>query len=47
MSTGFPGIPGVVYNGVVNGSGERDFGPRARGNRGVIDNLLPLPLSRH
>jgi hypothetical protein len=47
MSTGFPGIPGVVYNGVLNGSGERDLGPRASGNRGVIDYLLPVPLSHH
>jgi hypothetical protein len=47
MSTGFPGIPGVAYNGALNGSGERDFGPRAIGNRGVVDNLLPVPLSVH
>jgi Alpha/beta hydrolase domain len=47
MSTGFPGVPGVAYNGLFNGSGERDFGPRSGGNRGVIDNLLPATLSAH
>ncbi len=40
-STGFPDIPGVTYNGLFNASGERDFGPRVSGNRGVIDNLVP------
>jgi hypothetical protein len=47
MSTGFPGVPGVAYNGLFNGSGERDFGPRTGGNRGVIDNLIPTTLSAH
>lgn len=36
-STGFPNIPGVTYNGFYNDAGERDFGPRVRGNRGIID----------
>lgn len=37
-STGFPDIPGVTYNGFYNDAGERDFGPRVEGNRGIIDN---------
>jgi hypothetical protein len=46
-STGFPRIPGVTYSGRYNGSGDRDFGPRVEGNSGVIDNLVPVVLSRH
>jgi hypothetical protein len=46
-TTGFPNIPGVTYNGLFNGSGERDFGPRVSNNSGVIDNLTPLVLSTH
>jgi hypothetical protein len=46
-SVGFPDIPGVNYNGLFNASGERDFGPRVDGNRGVIDNLIPTVLSEH
>ncbi|HYR19359.1 MAG TPA: alpha/beta hydrolase domain-containing protein [Myxococcales bacterium] len=46
-STGFPSIPGVTYSGRYNGSGDRDFGPRVEGNAGVIDNLIPVVLSRH
>src|SRR6185295_7225586 len=46
-STGFPNIPGVAYTGRYNGSGDRDFGPRVEGNSGVIDNLIPIVLSRH
>ena len=53
QSTGFPDIPAgpmwgaVAYNGLFNGSGERDFGPRVSGNAGVIDNLIPEILSTH
>lgn len=47
VSTGFPRIPGVTYTGRYNGSGDRDFGPRVEGNAGVIDNLIPVVLSRH
>jgi hypothetical protein len=43
----FPKIPGVTFLGLYNQSGERDFGPRVRGNRGVIDNLNPSVLSEH
>lgn len=52
-STGFPDIPAgptwdrVNYNGLLNASGERDFGPRVQGNRGVIDKLIPDVLSIH
>jgi len=52
-STGFPDIPAgptwdaVTYNGLFNGSGERDFGPRVSGNSGVIDKLIPEVLSEH
>ena len=46
-STGFPNIPGVTYNGLLNGSGEQNFGPDVTGNSGVIDSgfLDPIPLS--
>jgi hypothetical protein len=37
----WPPLPGVRYNALLNGSGERDFGPRALRNTGVIDKLLP------
>ena len=43
----FPPIPGVTFLGLYNGSGERDFGPRATKNRGVIDHLIPEVLSTH
>lgn len=43
----FPRIPGVTFLGLHNGSGERDFGHRVQGNRGVIDNLIPTVLSEH
>ena len=43
----FPRIPGVTFLGQYNKSGERDFGPRVQGNRGVIDNLNPEVLSEH
>lgn len=43
----FPKIPGVTFLGLYNRSGERDFGPRVKGNRGVIDNLIPTVLSEH
>ena len=35
-STGFPNIPGVVYAGLVNASGVRDFGPGVIENRGLV-----------
>ena len=43
----FPSIPGVTFLGLHNASGERDFGHRVHGNRGVIDNLIPTVLSEH
>ncbi len=46
-STGFPKIPGVTYNGLHNGSGQRDFGPRVVNNSGVVDNFIPRVLSTH
>jgi len=42
-----PGIPGLEYNQRHNGSGDRDFGPRVRFNRGVVDLLLPEVLAAH
>ncbi len=42
-----PAIPGLEYKGLHNGSGDRDFGPRVRFNRGVIDLLLPEVIARH
>jgi uncharacterized protein (TIGR03437 family) len=46
-STGFPAIPGVTFGGLLNGSGERDFGPGVTGNSGNIDNLWAKTLSTH
>jgi Alpha/beta hydrolase domain len=43
----FPEIPGVTFLGLYNASGERDFGPRVEGNRGIIDRLRPKVLSTH
>jgi len=42
-----PRIPGLEYNALYNGSGDRDFGPRVRFNRGVIDLLLPDVMATH
>jgi hypothetical protein len=42
-----PAIPGLEYKGLHNGSGDRDFGPRVRFNRGVVDLLLPEVIARH
>jgi uncharacterized protein (TIGR03437 family) len=46
-STGFPVIPDVTYNGLLNGSGDRDFGARVTNNSGIIDNLRAPILSTH
>jgi hypothetical protein len=43
----WPAIPSVTYAGVYNGAGERDFGPRVKGNAGVIDRLFPDVLSAY
>ncbi|HEX9898292.1 MAG TPA: alpha/beta hydrolase domain-containing protein, partial [Candidatus Methylomirabilis sp.] len=43
-STGFPSIPGVVYAGLVNASGERDFGPLVSSNRGLVTLNPPVPM---
>lgn len=43
----FPGIPGVTYQGLHNGSGDRDFGPRMRNNSGVVDLLIPVTRATH
>ncbi|HEY5930178.1 MAG TPA: alpha/beta hydrolase domain-containing protein, partial [Burkholderiales bacterium] len=43
----FPKIPGVTYEGLYNGSGDRDFGPRVRNNSGVIDLLIPVTRAAH
>lgn len=40
-------IPGFTYRGRINASAERDFGPRVRGNAGVIDNLFPTIVYPH
>lgn len=42
-----PAIPGLTYHGLHNGSGDRHFGPRVKGNSGVIDLLVPEPLAPH
>lgn len=42
-----PNIPGLKYSALHNGSGDRDFGPRVRFNRGVVDLLVPNVIARH
>ncbi len=42
-----PKIPGLTYEGLHNASGDRDFGPRVKGNSGVIDLLIPKTLAKH
>jgi uncharacterized protein (TIGR03437 family) len=45
--TGFPTIQGVTYNGLLNGSGDHDFGPQVSNNSGIITNLHAPVLSSH
>jgi hypothetical protein len=42
-----PKIPGLTFEGLYNGSGDRDFGPRVTGNSGVIDLLIPQTKAVH
>ena len=42
-----PKIPGLTFEGLYNGSGDRDFGPRVIGNAGVIDLLIPQTRAVH
>jgi len=42
-----PNIPGLTYKGIHNGSGDRDFGPNVKMNRGVIELLLPNVIAKH
>ncbi len=42
-----PKIPGLTYKGIHNGSGDRDFGPNVRMNRGVIELMLPNVIAPH
>jgi hypothetical protein len=44
-STGFPSIPGVVYHGLFNASGVRDFGPLVSGNRGLVTLNPPVAVT--
>jgi uncharacterized protein (TIGR03437 family) len=46
-STGFPAIAGVTYNGLLNGSGDRDFGLQVSNNSGIIGNLNAPVTSYH
>ena len=46
-TTGFPAIQGVSYNGLLNGSGDRDFGPLVSNNSGIVSNLHAPVLSTH
>jgi uncharacterized protein (TIGR03437 family) len=46
-STGFPAVEAIAYNGLLNGSGDRDFGPQVSGNAGNITNFSPPVLSGH
>jgi hypothetical protein len=36
-----PHIPGVTFQGLYNATGEKDFGPRVRGNAGMADVMPP------
>ncbi|MBI3527578.1 MAG: hypothetical protein HY067_06370 [Betaproteobacteria bacterium] len=42
-----PKIPGLTFEGLHNGSGDRDFGPRVKGNSGVVDLLIPQIKATH
>ncbi|MEO8135083.1 MAG: alpha/beta hydrolase domain-containing protein, partial [Betaproteobacteria bacterium] len=42
-----PKIPGVTFEHLYNGSGDRDFGPRVRNNSGVVDLLIPRTVAVH
>jgi hypothetical protein len=42
-----PKIPGLTFEGLYNGSGDRDFGPRVIGNSGVVDLLIPQTKAVH
>ena len=42
-----PKIPGLTFEGLYNGSGDRDFGPRVTGNSGVVDLLIPHTKAVH
>ena len=42
-----PKIPGLTFEGLYNGSGDRDFGPRVNANSGVIDLLIPHTKAVH
>lgn len=46
-STGFPAVESVTYNGLLNGSGDRDFGPQVSNNSGIIANTDAAVLSNH
>jgi uncharacterized protein (TIGR03437 family) len=46
-STGFPAIAGVPYNGLLNGSGDRDFGSQVSNNSGIIGNLNAPVMNYH
>lgn len=43
-STGFPEIPGVIYAGLVNASGVRDFGPMVTENSGLVTMTPPVAV---
>lgn len=42
-----PKLQHLTYLGLHNGSGDRDFGPRVRGNSGVVDKLIPDVIAPH
>ena len=42
-----PKVPGLTYEALYNGSGDRDFGPRVKNNAGVIDLLIPVTRATH
>ena len=43
-------LPSIIeqnFNGALNGSGDMEFGPRVKFNRGMIDLLIPEVIARH
>ena len=43
-------LPSVVkhnFRGALNGSGDMEFGPRVKFNRGMVDSLIPQVIARH
>ena len=42
-----PSVLGKSFRGALNGSGDMEFGPRVKFNRGMVDMLIPQVIARH